>query len=104
MWGDVFEKEDDRHTLQEQKRILTKQKIALQKKVSSLNKMLEKTVNEKEILKQKHEIEIENFEHEKKELNEQIIGLEKINDFLEGDTIQTFENGKYTNEVRECCM
>jgi len=66
--------------------------------------MLEKTVNEKEILKQKHEIEIENFEHEKKELNEQIIGLEKINDFLEGDTIQTFENGKYTNEVRECCM
>lgn len=104
LWGDVFEKEDDRHTLQEQKQILTKQKIALQKKVSSLNKMLEKTVNEKEILKQKHEIEIENFEHEKKELNEQIIGLEKINDFLEGDTIQTFENGKYTNEVRECCM
>jgi hypothetical protein len=24
--------------------------------------------------------------------------------FLEGDTIKTFESGRYTNEVRECCM
>lgn len=58
----------------------------------------------KKILKEQHDIEIENFEYEKKDLNEQIKGLEKVNAFLEGDTIATFENGKYTNEVRECCM
>jgi hypothetical protein len=40
----------------------------------------------------------------KKDLIAQINNLEKINAFLEGDTIKTFENGRYTNEVRECCM
>ena len=30
--------------------------------------------------------------------------MEKVNDFLESDLIPTFENGKYTNEIRECCI
>ncbi|VDI77284.1 Hypothetical predicted protein [Mytilus galloprovincialis] len=104
LWEHLFEKEAEKHTLSEQQQILNKQKVALQKRVSLLNKKFEKTVNEKKILKEQHDIEIENFEYEKKDLNEQIKGLEKVNAFLEGDTIATFENGKYTNEVRECCM
>ncbi|VDI51116.1 Hypothetical predicted protein [Mytilus galloprovincialis] len=104
LWEHLFEKEAEKHTLSEQQQILNKQKVALQKRVSLLNKKFEKTVNEKKILKEQHDIEIENFEYEKKDLNEQIKALEKVNAFLEGDTIATFENGKYTNEVRECCM
>jgi hypothetical protein len=66
---------------------------------------LKKIKQEKISIQQQIEIEIDNFESEKKnDLIAQINNLEKINAFLEGDTIKTFENGRYTNEVRECCM
>jgi len=30
--------------------------------------------------------------------------LEAAQNILDNGEIQTFENGKYTNEIRECCM
>ena len=65
---------------------------------------MKKIKQEKISIQQQIEIEIDNFESEKNVLIAQINNLEKNNAFLEGDTITTFENGRYTNEVRKCCM
>lgn len=102
LWDNFFEKEADRQSLQENTDVLSKQKLELHKKVSKFNKKFEK--KGKILIRQQTKIEIDNFESEKNDLIAQINNLENINDFLEGDTIKTFENGRYTNEVRECCM
>ena len=103
LWDNIFEKEADRQSLQEKTDVNKNQ--TCKKKFRSLIKNLKKIKQEKISIQQQIEIEIDNFESEKKnDLIAQINNLEKINAFLEGDTIKTFENGRYTNEVRECCM
>ena len=104
LWDNIFEKEADWQSLQEKTDVLSKQKLDLRKKVSKLNKKIEKIKQEQISIQQQKEIEIDNLESEKNYLIAQINNLEKIYAFLEGDAIKTFENGRYTNEVRECCM
>ena len=104
LWDNIFEKEADRQSLQEKTDVLSKQKLDLQSKVSKLNKKFEKIKQEKISIQQQIEIEIDNFESEKNDLIAQINNFKNIIVFLEGDTIKTFENGRYTNEVKECCM
>jgi hypothetical protein len=51
-----------------------------------------------------HEAEIQVLKNEISEHKIRIFELEQLNTLLESDQIVTFENGKYSNEIRECIV
>lgn len=79
---------------------LKQQKIGLQKKVSHIKKQKSTQANEIDLLKE-HNAAIESCAKELKEKNKE---LEQLTCLLEEETISTFEDGKYVDEVREVIM
>ena len=79
---------------------LKQQKIGLQKKVSHIKKQKSTQANEIDLLKE-HNAAIESCAKELKEKNKE---LEQLTCLLEDETISTFEDGKYVDEVREVIM
>lgn len=79
---------------------LKQQKIGLQKKVSHIKKQKSTQANEIDLLKE-HNAAIESCAKELKEENKE---LEQLTCLLEDETISTFEDGKYVDEVREVIM
>ena len=76
---------------------LRAEKQGLQKKVHRLCKRLDR---KDEVKVQQHREVQDEIKCYKKEIKE----LEGIIDVMESNEVQTFADGKYTNEVRECCM
>ncbi|XP_060585907.1 uncharacterized protein LOC132741695 [Ruditapes philippinarum] len=81
-----------------------KDKLRLQKQISKL-KIQVKELKEKDKIQQElhehitHEIK-QNLSAKEKEIDQ----LRHVMELLESEHIDTFYNGTYTNEVRECCM
>ena len=83
---------------------LKQQKIGLQKKVSHIKKQKNTQANEIDLLKEHNPANILKLESCAKELKEKNKELEQLTCLLEDDTISTFEDGKYVDEVREVIM
>lgn len=83
---------------------LKQQKIGLQKKVSHLKKQKSTQANEIDLLKEHNATNILKLESCAKELKEKNKELEQLTCLLEDETISTFEDGKYVDEVREVIM
>ena len=83
---------------------LKQQKIGLQKKVSHIKKQKSTQANEIDLLKEHNAANILKLESCAKELKEKNKELEQLTCLLEDETISTFEDGKYVDEVREVIM
>ena len=83
---------------------LKQQKIGLQKKVSHIKKQKSTQANEIDLLKEHDAANILKLESCAKELKEKNKELEQLTCLLEDETISTFEDGKYVDEVREVIM
>ena len=83
---------------------LKQQKIGLQKKVSHIKKQKSTQANEIDLLKEHDTANILKLESCAKELKEKNRELEQLTCLLEDETISTFEDGKYVDEVREVIM
>ena len=83
---------------------LKQQKIGLQKKVSHIKKQKSTQANEIDLLKEHNAANILKLESCAKELKEKNRELEQLTCLLEDETISTFEDGKYVDEVREVIM
>ena len=83
---------------------LKQQKIGLQKKVSHIKKQKSTQANEIDLLKEHDTANILKLESCAKELKEKNKELEQLTFLLEDETISTFEDGKYVDEVREVIM
>ena len=86
---------------EEKVNVLKLEKHKLQKRLCGLRINSNKR---KSFLVEKHESEIQELKNEISEHNIRISELEQLNILLESDQIVTFENGKYSNEIRECIM
>ena len=86
---------------EEKVNVLKLEKHKLQKRLCGLRINSNKR---KSFLVEKHEDEIQELKNEISEHNIRISELEQLNILLESDQIVTFENGKYSNEIRECIM
>ena len=80
------------------------QKTGLQKKVSHIKKQKSTQANEIDLLKEHNAANILKLESCAKELKEKNKELEQLTCLLEDETISTFEDGKYVDEVREVIM
>jgi len=80
---------------------LKQQKISSLKKVSHIKKQKSPQANETDLLKEHNAANILKLESCAKELKEKNKELEQLTYLLEDDTISTFEDGKYVDEVRE---
>ena len=78
---------------------LKQQKIGLQKKVSHIKKQKSTQANEIDLLKEHNAANILKLESCAKELKEKNKELEQLTCLLEDETISTFEDGKYVDEV-----
>ena len=83
---------------------LKQQKTCLQKKVWHLQKSKSVQANKIVALKEHNFAGILHLEANAKELKEKNKELEQLSCLLEDDTISTFEDGKYVNEIREVIM
>lgn len=83
---------------------LKQQKIGLQKKVSHVKKQKSTQANEIDLLKEHNAANILKLESCAKELKEKNKELEQLTCLLEDETISTFEDSKYVDEVREVIM
>ena len=83
---------------------LKQQKIGLLKKVSHIKKQKSTQANEIDLLKEHDAANILKLESCAKELKEKNKELEQLTCLLEDETISTFEDGKYVDEVREVIM
>lgn len=79
---------------------LQHQKCNLQVKVSRLKKVANSLTDKSE-----HQDEnMVEYEYEIKILTEKVNELMQLNNLVESNHISTFEDGKYINDMRECCM
>ena len=83
---------------------LKQQKICLQKKVSHIKKQKSTQANEIDLLKEHNAANILELKSCAKELKEKNKELQQLTCLLEDETISTFEDGKYIDEVREVIM
>ena len=81
-----------------------KQKHNVQKRLSEIRIKLGKSRQEHMKMQVQAEEQIRPLEEEVANLHTRISQLEQINVLLEKDEIKTFENGRYTVELRQVCM
>ena len=84
-------------TLKRQKQQLQKNQYKLKASISNLKQ----ECNE---LKEENDIEKMRLKDELKEQRDRVSQLEAVVRLMESETVSTFEDGKYSNEVRECCI
>lgn len=76
------------------------QKSNLQVKVSRMKKSAKSLTDKSE----DHGDKMVEYEYEIKTLTEKVNQLMQVNNVVESGLISTFEDGKYINDMRECCM
>ena len=73
----------------------------LKREKRKLQRKLRSAAKKDEIIEEKEEEQFKNLQREVKELNRENKELSQLVELLEKDEIVTFENGKYTNDIRE---
>ncbi|XP_052266845.1 nuclease SbcCD subunit C-like [Dreissena polymorpha] len=106
LWGHILIHEDTLMEEEENEKVkgLKFEKVNLQKRISRLGKKIESLKTEKHQIRMEKETIENNFDTEIADYKKEIKELQQIIDISDSNEVVTFENGKYTNEIRQCCM
>ncbi|KAJ8356506.1 hypothetical protein SKAU_G00193000 [Synaphobranchus kaupii] len=80
------------------------EKVALQKRLSVMRGNVARARQERHDSKEQAEASIQQLKAELKQMERRERELQAVVDCTERDEVATFENGRYTNEIREVCM
>ncbi|KAJ8368938.1 hypothetical protein SKAU_G00089660 [Synaphobranchus kaupii] len=80
------------------------EKVALQKRLSVMRGNVARARQERHDSNEQAEASIQQLKAELKQMERRERELQAVVDCTERDEVATFENGRYTNEIREVCM